>query len=501
MNLSSTHAVVIGAGFGGLAAALALASQGVSVTVVEAATETGGKAGQAEHDGVTFDTGPSLLTMIEVLERLFALAGASMEEHVRLRRLSPAFRYHYPDGVTLDVHHSPEQTLSSVREALGAEAEAELARFLRYARQIWEAAAPPFVFGDAPSPRRLMSMSLTTLAGLRHIDAATTMLGGIQKHVRSPHLQTLLARYATYNGSDVRRAPATLNCIAHVELALGGYGVEGGLHEVARALTALARGAGARFRFGARVERVLTQRARVTGVRLEGGEELRADLVVSNADVQHLFSDLMPARLQDPGPPEAPSMSGWNAVIRRTRRPGTTPHTVLFPDNYMAEFEAIFDRRQVPTEPTIYLCDQAAAHGRAGWGDADPLFVMINAPAVGPGTAQADWGAVEAAVVERVVAAGLMAPDDPVVWTRTPAELAARFPGSRGSIYGAASNSMWSAFLRPSNRARRVTGLYLASGTVHPGGGVPMCMLSGMAASRAALADLGFGDLSERIAV
>ncbi|MEL6182620.1 MAG: FAD-dependent oxidoreductase, partial [Myxococcota bacterium] len=315
--------------------------------------------------------------------------------------------------------------------------------------------------------------------------------------------QTLLARYATYNGSDVRHAPATLNCIAHVELTLGGYGVDGGLYHVAQTLTELARAAGAEFRLGTRVTDVLTQRNRVTGVQLATGERCHADVVVSNADVQHLFNDLMPSTLQDPGPPEAPSMSGWNAVIRRTRRPGRAPHTVLFPENYLAEFEAIFDHRQVPEEPTIYLCDQAATHNRSGWSDADPLFVMINAPAVhhGGSLAEHDWEAVQAQVVERITHAGLMEATDPVVWTRTPQQLAERFPGSKGSLYGAASNSMWSAFLRPANRANQVEGLYLASGTVHPGGGVPMCMLSGMAASRAALTDLGFGQLSQQIAV
>jgi phytoene dehydrogenase-like protein len=159
----------------------------------------------------------------------------------------------------------------------------------------------------------------------------------------------------------------------------------------------------------------------------------------------------------------------------------------------MDEFADIFDRGIPPAEPTVYLCAQEACHGRTGWDSDEPLFVMANAPAepaAGPRGAEA-WSRLRDTVMWRLRTAGLVAEHDAPAWERTPTDLATEFPGSRGSIYGAASNSPLAAFRRPPNRVAGVRGLYLASGSAHPGGGVPLCVLSGEAAAGALLADRG----------
>ncbi len=504
MSATTARAVVIGAGFGGLAAAIALARRGLRVAVLEAASEPGGKAGTATVDGVTFDTGPSLLTMPHVLDSVLQLAGTRLEEVVTLRRASPAFRYRFDDGVVLDVHHALEDTLASVRDTLGVGPADELRAFLGYARRIWEAAAPPFVYGDAPSVSGLASMGWQALSALGRVDALADMWPAITRRVTSPHLQTLLARYATYNGSDVRAAPATLNCIAWVELGLGGYGVEGGMQRLVEVLVDAARGLGVRFVMNARVTGIDLDGGRATGVRVAGGPTLAADLVVSNTAARHLFEDLLPGRPRRPHPGrQAPSMSGWTAVFKARRRLGEASpaaHEVLMPSRYLDEFRDLFDAGTVPRDPTIYACDQTAAHGIAGWAGARPLFAMVNAPPVGSGTAAAaEVGpALQANVRARLEAAGLLSPCDEIAWQRTPRDLAQRFPGSSGSLYGAASNGRMAAFRRPANRVPRTSNVYLASGSAHPGGGVPLVVLSGLAAARAALADLGVrGSLSQ----
>lgn len=482
------EAIVIGAGLGGLTAALGLAVRGVPVTVYEASSSPGGKAGTVTLDGVEVDTGPSVLTMPDVLEGILAQAGHQMSDLITLREPRPAFRYLYPDGAVVDVFPTAEETIEGLRRTLGPPAADELARFLAYAGRIWDAAAPHFVYGEAPSVAGVASLGMRTLLKLTRIDSLRSMKAAIDAQICSPHLRRLLYRYATYNGSDVRSAPATLNCIAHVELALGGFGVEGGISEIVRVLVSVAEAQGVRFRYDAPVEQILDDGLRARGVVVAGQQHL-ADIVVANADPAHVFDRLAPA-VGKKAPPG--SMSGWNAILRAARA-DRVAHTVYFCDDYDQEFADIFDHDRPPQDPTIYLCAQEACHGRAGWADEEAVFVMANAPAE-PATGrrpQAVWDALEQTVLRRMRGGGLCGAGDRLVWTRTPAELAAQFPGSRGSIYGASSNDMFAAFKRPANRVSKLPGLYMASGGAHPGGGMPLAMLSGVAAARAAAKDHG----------
>lgn len=467
--------VVVGAGLGGLASAVELAGAGLSVTVLERAAIAGGKAGARLVQGLEVDTGPSVLTMPDVLSELFTRAGSSLDAHLTLREPAPAFRYRWPDGVILDVFADLGRTLDSVNRTLGARACRDLAQFMAYARRIWEAAAPHFVYGPAPSWGHMASLGLGELLKLRQVDPLRAMRAAIAQQVRSPHLRMLLERYATYNGSDPRSAPATLNCIAHVELALGGFGVEGGIYEVVRALQRVGEGLGVRYRFEAPVARIDASGGRVRGVVLEDGEVVPAEVVVGNADAAHVARDLLGEGVRH-GLPEVaqPSMSGWTAVVRagsRGTRPARVAHEVLFPRDYTAEFADIFDADRPPREPTVYLCAQRACHGRATWpDDSEPVFLMANAPpepAQGP-RPDAAWALLKATVRQRLLDADLLQRGDAFLWERTPTDLARQFPGSRGAIYGAASNDRFAAFRRPANRVGGVPGLYLASGSAHP---------------------------------
>ena len=309
-------AIVVGAGIGGLAAAICLGASGLEVTLLESAPRPGGKAATVVVDGVEVDTGPSVLTLPDVFEDIFERSGARLRDELTLLEPSPAFRYFYPDGVTLDVHVRTEATLDSVGRALGTDARGELERFLRYAERIWSAAAPEFVYGEAPNLRSVLGGGLRAWARLSKIDPLSSMWGSIRKRVRSPHLRMLLARYATYNGSDVRRAPATLNCISHVELALGGFGVAGGMYELVRAMVRAAQRVGVRIVCGVRVERILVEKRAVRGVELDDGQVVRAPRVIANADVAHVATDLLGDDAAHGLEATAqPSMSGHNMIV------------------------------------------------------------------------------------------------------------------------------------------------------------------------------------------
>ena len=485
--------VVVGAGIGGLAAAVELAAFGVDVDVVEASSEAGGKAGRSVVAGVAFDTGPSVLTLVDVLDRVFRAAGTSLADEVQLVRASPVFHYRWPDGTLLPVHFDPVETEASVRDVLGPDAAQDFASFLSYAKDIWDAASPAFVMAPAPSLSSLVGFGVMSLASsVSRIDPLRTMGGAIDRRVRSRHLRDLFARYATYNGSDPRSAPATLNCIAHVELGLGCYGVRGGMYELVRALERVAVRLGVRFHYDSPVEAVLVRDRVARGV-VVGGREVQAGTVVVNADVRHLVDDLLdrsaPTGLSSR---TAPSLSGWTAVVAASADAERVAHTVLFPERYHEEFRDLFDRGVAPGEPTIYLCDQHLAHERGGWPDGrNPLFVMANAPPTTVGPDDDDAHALREVVLGRLRRSGLISAGDEIVWERSPRGLARRFPGTHGALYGLASNSRLAAFRRPPNRISSIGGLYLASGSAHPGGGVPLCAQSGLLAAQAALFDLG----------
>ncbi|MFK7928742.1 MAG: phytoene desaturase family protein [Myxococcota bacterium] len=483
--------VIVGAGLGGLAAAISLSARDVPVVVVEASGGPGGKAGEATVEGVTFDTGPSVFTLKSVLDGLLAPAGVSAEDVLTLREPDPAFVYRWPDGTVLNMHPELQATEASVREALGSDAAADFAGFMAYSKAIWDAAAPYFVLAPAPSFRGMASLGPGALKAASRIDPFRSMQAAIDAQVRSPHLRDVFARFATYNGSDPRVAPATLNCIAHVEMGLGAFGILGGIHQLPVALARVASDLGVSFRYNAPVEAVEVHAGRVRSVRTRGGERLDASAVVVNADVAHLVEDLLPQKSRTSLKASPPtSTSGWTAVLRA--RPSVrVAHTALFPSQYPQEFVDLFDRRRPPQDPTVYICDQEVAHGRDGWSDGSPIFVMANAPCEATPSEDQVWQSLSERVRQRLVEAEVVAHDAPIVWERSPRGLAERFPGSRGALYGAASNGMFSAFQRPPNAVRKPAGLYLASGSAHPGGGMPLCIQSGRLAADAVFDGLG----------
>ncbi|MEM7678989.1 MAG: FAD-dependent oxidoreductase, partial [Myxococcota bacterium] len=293
----------------------------------------------------------------------------------------------------------------------------------------------------------------------------------------------------TYNGSNPYTAPATLGCIAWVELGMGGYAIEGGMSRLVDALVEVAQGLGVQLNYSAPVDRIVVQSKTVRGMMVQGSRR-NCDALVVNADVAHLFQDLWPSAPSRLQPGGEPSTSGFNAIIKARPLPTPrAPHMVLFPKTYKNEFRDLFDRKTAPEEPTVYMCAQSTCNGRPGWDDAEPLFVMINAPA-DPTPMPEYWSDMEQKIRDRLLQANLLLEGDEVLWRRTPRGLAERFVGSRGSLYGAASHGPRSAFTRPANRVPGIQGLYLASGSAHPGGGMPLATQSGHLAAQALQEDL-----------
>ncbi|MEN3356817.1 MAG: hypothetical protein V7637_799 [Mycobacteriales bacterium] len=484
-----SRVVVVGAGVGGLSAAARLAVSGHSVTVCEQAPVVGGKLGRLERTTAEgtfrFDTGPSLLTLPQVFEDLFRETGEPLESVLDLRRLDPIVRYRFADGTRLDTTADLDVFAARLDAAFGPGSGRDWCQLTLRAERIWQAVRGPFL-SSAIGGLTDLARQAVRLRDLAAIAPGRTLRQFGVRYLRDPRLRQLLDRYATYTGSDPRRAPATLAVVPYVEQRFGGWYLRGGLHTLADALADRVRGCGGTVRTGADVTRIQTAGGRASGVVLADGTRLPADVVVANADARHVYRDLLPEpRLLRRVRRVTPSLSAFVLLLGiRGRTPGLAHHNVLFPRSYDPEFDAVFGDPAAPVaDPTIYIAcpDDPAIRPRG----CEAWFVLVNAPRHGRGPGAVNWDSPGLAGSYADRLHGLLARRGLPVADRllfqeiiTPADLARSTRAPGGAIYGASSNGPRSAFLRSANQSP-VPGLYLVGGSAHPGGGLPLVALSG----------------------
>jgi 1-hydroxycarotenoid 3,4-desaturase len=490
--------VVVGAGIGGLVAAIHLAQRGVEVDLIECADGPGGKMSEAVIGETAIDAGPTVLTMRWVFDEILSDAGVSLSSRLNLKPAQILARHAWGSGERLDLFASADQSAMAIREFAGkVEAEGYL-RFCRRARAIYQTLEAPFIRSSRPTLLGLMQrVGFAGLGDLSRISPFTTLWSALGGYFRDPRLLQLFGRYATYCGSSPFRAAATLMLVAHVEME-GVWLVDGGMHRLARLLADVAAAKGAILRYGARVDRILVENGRVSGVAIAGGEQLRADAAIWNGDVAALAQQLPghdAAKTPRPTPRPARSLSAvtW-ALSAKTRGFSLLRHNVFFSDDYRAEFSDIFVRARLPRQPTVYVCaqdrDASAASGDAAM-SSERLLCLVNAP---PNGDVGEFDAAELQSCEEATFRLLSRCGLEVDWTEargartTPAQFERRFPATGGALYGRVSHGWVASFSRPGSKTK-IPGLYLAGGSVHPGPGVPMAALSGRQAAQTLMAE------------
>lgn len=484
---------VIGAGIGGLSAAIRLQAAGQKVIVLERNRRVGGKMGEVRDSGYRWDTGPSVLTMRGVFEELFEAAGRKLDDFITLDAIDPLTRYFFPDGSRIDIHREIDATVKEISAYSPQDAEG-YRHYLEYVRRLHAVLGPVFIYNDPPSWRRLFEVS--PLEALR-FDGIRTMQRAIDSHVTSGRLRKILGRFATYVGASPFQAPATLNVIGHVELNEGVWYPRGGMYRLARALEQLAIDLGVEFWMSTAVQEILVQAGQVSGLRLEDGRQIRARTVLANVDVRVVYEQLLPPdsqvremrkRLQG----QELSSSGFILELGvRKQHPELMHHNIFFSSDYRQEFGQIFRERRPPSDPTIYVAitskstKEDAPEGCENW------FVLVNVPPAGDGWGwDAEAQGYRDLILQRLKVHGYdIEGSIEVERMVTPLDLERQSGAWKGALYGSSSNSRWAAFRRVHNRASHPRGLYFAGGTTHPGGGVPMAALSGRVASDMILAD------------
>ncbi|MDR9441837.1 MAG: 1-hydroxycarotenoid 3,4-desaturase CrtD [Schleiferiaceae bacterium] len=479
--MKSSDAIVIGSGIAGLATAVRLQAAGFATRVFEANAYPGGKVTEIGGQGYRFDAGPSLFTLPELVEETIQAAGKKVEDYFHYHRHPVACRYFWDDGTELTAWGDPRRFAQEVESKLGVPA-ARTEKHLAHAARIYRSTTPVFLEKSLHRWKSYLNRdTLKAISQLHRLNLFNSLHTVNHKALQHPKLVQLFDRYATYNGSSPYLTPGVMSSIPHLEHNLGTFYPRGGMHSIPMALYRLAQDLGVRFHFHQPVERILTQDKKVSGVRVEG-QRYPASVVVSNADVWPTFRALLPHERAPERVLNQPRSS--SALIFYWGMAATFSeldlHNIFFTDDYREEFRQIFEAQNVSDDPTVYVNISSKVEAQDAPPDTENWFVMVNVP---PDTGQ-DWEALTARIRQQVLrklSARLgrdLAPLIRYEETLDPRKIEQQTASYQGSLYGASSNNPLAAFLRHPNFSPRLHGLYFAGGSVHPGGGVPLCLLS-----------------------
>jgi phytoene desaturase len=479
------NVIIIGAGLGGLCAAIRLAKKGFSVTILEKNETVGGKVNSVESNGYRFDTGASLLTMRHVLEELFEFVGRQIEDYLEIIPLEPICRYFWTDETVFDASTDLQKTENEIAR-LEPRDVGNFHKFLADARRKYEVSEKTFLahsLNDLPKLLRPQYLKdLLVISSMRTLDAH------VRSYFVSAKLRQLFNRFATYNGSSPFQTPATFALIPYVEFGLGAWYVRGGMYQIPKAFEKLAKEFGVEIKTNCTVEKILIEDKKTVGVRLENGEILRSDFVVTNADAIETYRSLIDAKERKSFPDKKlekiePSCSGFVLLLGTKKQfPQLAHHNIFFSDDYKAEFDQIFKQLKPATNPTIYVCATSRTDETQSPKGCENLFVLVNAPYTNDKINwQTESKSYRDLIIRKLESFGLEDLEKSIEFeqTITPEDFEKKYRANKGSIYGVSSNGIFSAFLRPPNRARDIENLYFVGGATHPGGGIPLVLLSG----------------------
>lgn len=488
MGNTASKAIVIGAGMGGLASAIRLAAAGYAVTVLERAATPGGKARALASAAGPVDAGPTVLTLRQIFDDLFALNGEALDDHFTLVPQPVLARHWWPDGSRLDLFPDREANAEAIAAFAGQREGDAFLRFDSLARSLYDAFRQPVMLAPRPDLRAIARAALRQPRLWPALLPGMTLDRLLRLHFRDPRLIQLFGRYATYVGGRPTHSPAVLALIWRAE-AQGVWGVTGGMHSLAAALAALATRMGVDFAYDTDAQRIQRQNGRITGVQTAQGRTLPCDVCIFNGDPAALTAGRLGTAVS--GPPAArPSLSAqvWAFAASPTgpKAKDLLHHNIFFTADPATEFGPI-GRGAMPAAQTLYLCAEDRLTPRTETGP-ERFEIILNAPA-GLAPTPKDFQLCRTRTFQTLQAMGLgFDPIPPVTTLATPATFDSLFPASKGALYGASPEGIMATFRRPTARTA-LAGLYLAGGGVHPGAGVPMAALSGMHAVAAILQD------------
>ncbi len=485
---------IVGSGIGGLAASIRLAVQGLEVEVFEALPGPGGKLDSIEGGGYRFDKGPSLFTMPRLVEELFELAECDMGPYFGYQTIPEACRYFWDDQTRLTASASIEDFDAEVARVLGEDRGA-VASYLEQSRRLYEQTRPLFLERSLHKISTYLSPEVFKAFGaLGSVRWDLSLHRTNQKRFRNPKTVQLFDRFATYNGSNPYRTPSVMQIIPHLEHGIGTFLPLGGMHSIPKALHRLAVDLGVIFHFNTPVAQIETEKRRATALILERGDRLDFDLVLSNADVYTTYARLLPdfdlpKRIERAERSSSAVIFYWG-INAHFDELGL--HNIFFSNDYRSEFDSIFERKELGNDPTVYVNIGSKYEPGDAPNNCENWFVMVNSPASYGQNWAREVEILRSRVVERLSRVLGRSIEDLIEFEEivNPVQIEEWTRSHRGALYGTASNDLFSAFLRHPNKGSRIENLYFCGGSVHPGGGIPLCLLSAKIATDHIAADV-----------
>ncbi|WP_298764548.1 1-hydroxycarotenoid 3,4-desaturase CrtD [uncultured Polaribacter sp.] len=492
MTKNIKKAIVVGAGIGGLATAIRLQSSGFAVTVFESNTYFGGKLTAFEESGYRFDMGPSLFTMPQFIEDLFKTADRNIEDYFQYQKKETVCNYFYEDGTRFSAKADVKQFAENAEKAFNVD-EVAIINYLERSKKKYDLTASLFLEKSLHKFQTYLSKdTIKAIFQINSLDINTTLHAYNAAVFKDDKLVQLFDRFATYNGSSPYQTPGIMSMIPHLEQYFGTYFPKGGMHSITQSMYKLAEDIGVKFQFNTLVTEILVENKTAIGI-LENGNKHFADVVISNADVVPTYRKLLSKQKAPEKTLQQPRSSSalifyWGIT---KEFPDLDLHNIFFSEDYKTEFDYIFNKKDVFEDPTIYVNITSkeektdAPKGNENW------FVMVNVPS---NTGQ-NWDEIIQKTKKNIIAklSRVLNVDfqnlinfESVL---DPRKIESNTQSYQGALYGASSNNKFAAFLRHPNFSQHIKNLYFCGGSVHPGGGIPLCLLSGKIVSELILND------------
>jgi len=479
--MKTKKVIVIGAGLGGLSAAISLAQEGYPVTLHEKNAKIGGKLNVLKERGYTFDLGPSILTLPHIFSRLFERSGKKMADYIPIRALRPHWRNFFEDGKVVDLYPEPDRMAEQARKV--GEDPTRVQQFLKYCADLYDLINAGYFEQGLDTSKEFARFY--GLAKFPRFDPLRTMHGGVKRFLRTRYLQDVFDYFIKYVGSSAYHAPAFMNCLPTIQFRYDLWYVDGGLYNIALGLRRLMDELGIVVRLNSEVTEVRREGTRVTGL-VANGEFHPADIIVSNMEVIPAYERLLREdetflrglhRLE-------PACSGLVLELGlNCQYPQLAHHNFFFSEHQREHFHTVFRKRQLPPDPTIYLVAASKTDPTVAPPGCDCLKILPHIPYIDDAhpLTREDYLAFKERVVDKLERMGLKDLRRHVVFEHcwTPLDIRQQYYSNKGAIYGVVSDRFKNLAFKAPKQSTRYPNLFFVGGSVNPGGGMPMVILCG----------------------